>query len=429
MFSRVMSRIAQWRSERFRAEAVQAGRTRALRRLCDGRACITLLVTLATVAYAEPPIHFYVYSNPISEVGTITAICTAWADFENDYFHSVIFTNPRVAPDTYAPANIRPSFTPVDCLYTSPFGPDDERGAGQATCGIYPGDNSFLVDISADKCICPAGKEWDSVSQSCVVPEFYVITPPSKTAQPLACCENKVAHPIDPTNGSTIDVLNDLDKGIAFHRFYSSQDTANKDLSVAWHHSYERSIAIEYSGLNWQPYVASANVSSKYSDAATACTNGFAGIQSQVPNWSGAIASYSGGNCLLTKNGESIGSLPVYSTGKMFIPSPMPVAYDVTRDDGQQIRFLVNETSIVALPTIKMTLQKTASGFVLTDGADNTEQYDTTGKLLSVTSRAGVVQTMGYDGSGRLVGVTDNFGHQLTLGYDAQNHLISVTRQ
>ena len=62
-------------------------------------------------------------------------------------------------------------------------------------------------------------------------------------------------------------------------------------------------------------------------------------------------------------------------------------------------------------------------------GADNVETYDTTGKLLSITSRAGVVQTMSYDGSGRLSSVTDNFGHQLIFSYDASGKLSSVTRQ
>jgi YD repeat-containing protein len=116
-------------------------------------------------------------------------------------------------------------------------------------------------------------------------------------------------------------------------------------------------------------------------------------------------------------------------------PTPAPGTsvingYDAIRDDGQLIRFIVDGSgAIINPPGSNLTLQKTASGFTVTDGSDNVEQYDTNGKLLSVTSRTGVVQTMSYDGSGRLSGIGDSFGHQLILNYDGQDHLSSVTRQ
>jgi YD repeat-containing protein len=75
-----------------------------------------------------------------------------------------------------------------------------------------------------------------------------------------------------------------------------------------------------------------------------------------------------------------------------------------------------------------MKLQQTSSGYRLTDANDNIEVYDGTGRLLSVTSRAGVVQTLSYDGSGRLSAVTDTFGHSLSLSYDSQGRLSSVSQ-
>jgi len=99
----------------------------------------------------------------------------------------------------------------------------------------------------------------------------------------------------------------------------------------------------------------------------------------------------------------------------------------VTRDDGQLISFTLQGGSIVAPPSIGLKLQQTSSGYTLTDQNDNAETYDANGKLLSLTNRAGVVQTMNYDGSGRLGTVTDSFGHRLSLSYDSQGRVSSVT--
>jgi YD repeat-containing protein len=74
-------------------------------------------------------------------------------------------------------------------------------------------------------------------------------------------------------------------------------------------------------------------------------------------------------------------------------------------------------------------LQQSGGGYTLTDVNDNVEAYNTNGKLTSVASRAGVVQTIGYDSSSRLSNVTDSFGHSVTLTYDSQGRLSTVTRQ
>jgi YD repeat-containing protein len=141
------------------------------------------------------------------------------------------------------------------------------------------------------------------------------------------------------------------------------------------------------------------------------------------------MALYSGGNCQLTKSGVSVGSVPMNYTRQSLPIASTPIAFDAVRDDGQVIRFTVQTGLIITPPGTALKLLQTVSGFTLTDDSDNIEVYDSNGRLLSVTSRTGVVQTMNYDGAGKLGGVTDNFGHQLTLGYDAQNRLISVTRQ
>ncbi|GFE81307.1 hypothetical protein GCM10011487_33070 [Steroidobacter agaridevorans] len=58
---------------------------------------------------------------------------------------------------------------------------------------------------------------------------------------------------------------------------------------------------------------------------------------------------------------------------------------------------------------------------------DDIEQYDLTGKLVSVTTRAGVVQTLSYGSSGMLASVTDSFGHALGFTWNADQRLVSIT--
>jgi len=90
------------------------------------------------------------------------------------------------------------------------------------------------------------------------------------------------------------------------------------------------------------------------------------------------------------------------------------------------------------------------TGYRYTTANDDVETYNTSGQLLSMRSRAGVVLTMTYDSLFHLTSVVDSFGHSITLqwlnssfrrllnikdaagqtisfGYDVNNNLTSVT--
>jgi len=58
---------------------------------------------------------------------------------------------------------------------------------------------------------------------------------------------------------------------------------------------------------------------------------------------------------------------------------------------------------------------------------DRTEIFDFDGKLLSITNREGLQQSMAYDGAGHLVSVTDSFGRALQFTYDSQGQLATMT--
>ena len=113
------------------------------------------------------------------------------------------------------------------------------------------------------------------------------------------------------------------------------------------------------------------------------------------------------------------------------IAHPMVYAY---RPDGKTFTFSASGSEFVTDPDINDRLAKRFDpsnvfiGWRYTIGAtDEVELYDTNGRLLSITSRAGVTATLGYDGSGRLASVTDSFGKALTFSYDGSNRLANLT--
>jgi RHS repeat-associated protein len=68
----------------------------------------------------------------------------------------------------------------------------------------------------------------------------------------------------------------------------------------------------------------------------------------------------------------------------------------------------------------------TGSGFTVTDDDDTVETYNTAGVLQSITSRAGVLQTLSYT-NGVWSSVTDSFGNSLTVARNSQGSIGSIT--
>jgi YD repeat-containing protein len=242
---------------------------------------------------------------------------------------------------------------------------------------------------------------------------------------------NAVGEPVNPAAGNVYKTESDIRlQSLMFERYYNSVGSGGADLGGGWRHSYTRTVTPNYSQISSvSPAILNSSHSSNYINIAAACTSGFAEIRSQVSAWQSATASLVGGVCAISSaSGVNIGTLPVYlASGTPPDPLSAPVEFDVTRDDGQIIRFAYLGGVITAPPGIELRLQQTVGGFTLTDGADNTETYDATGRLLSIRDRSGVAQTVGYDANSRLSAVTDSFGYVLTLAYDAQNRLASVT--
>jgi YD repeat-containing protein len=58
------------------------------------------------------------------------------------------------------------------------------------------------------------------------------------------------------------------------------------------------------------------------------------------------------------------------------------------------------------------------TGWLYVTANDDEELYDTNGRLLAITSRAGVTQTLTYGANNRVASVIDDFGHELTFLWD-----------
>jgi RHS repeat-associated protein len=96
----------------------------------------------------------------------------------------------------------------------------------------------------------------------------------------------------------------------------------------------------------------------------------------------------------------------------------------VYRPDGKHLLFKVVGTSYVADADIDLRLEKLVSpttgeftGWSLHNDGDETELYDTEGRLRSITNRQGLQHIVGYDNKGRLISVRHTNGSQITFTY------------
>jgi RHS repeat-associated protein len=67
------------------------------------------------------------------------------------------------------------------------------------------------------------------------------------------------------------------------------------------------------------------------------------------------------------------------------------------------------------------------TGWTLKLASDTVETYGANGKLLTITSRSGVAQTLAYDTAGQLASVTDSFGHQLLFSF-SNGRIATITQ-
>jgi RHS repeat-associated protein len=306
------------------------------------------------------------------------------------------------------------------CLPLSP-GPCSPSGAPNAT-NHYSGCEFISSEFPG---------WWGSIFVTAIATgcEYWLQAPPPPKNE--ICSKDCVGDPVNPGIGNVYTTESDETVAtpagsISFQRFYDSADATGTDMGPGWRHSYDRSVNAILLPANPAIYPGqSATVSPQFSDPESACTSGFAAIQSQVNGWQTATASYNNNVCVVSVGTNPIGTVLLYSPFGT-PPQASPVEYDVIRDDGQIVRYTSQNGVINNQPGISLKLALTSSGFTVTDEQDNVETYNASGVLQTIATRAGVVQTIGYDSSGRLSGVTDSFGNTLTISRNANEQIGSV---
>jgi RHS repeat-associated protein len=252
--------------------------------------------------------------------------------------------------------------------------------------------------------------------------------PGVEVSQCNVCTNDSVKDPINPAVGNVFANETDVEfagsGAVAFRRFYNSADATGIDGVPGWRHSYGRSIRTLYQPAN-DTYIG-AN-SGLYSTPEDACTIGFAGIQGLVNGWAGATATYNNGACVVSSGTTPIGTVQILTSAQPISSSATgPIEYDVIRDDGQTLRFTLQNGVINNQPGSSLSLAATGSGFTVTDDDDNVEVYDAAGALQSITSRAGVVQTISYDSNGLFLEAVDSFGNSVIVTRNSQGGIGSI---
>lgn len=177
------------------------------------------------------------------------------------------------------------------------------------------------------------------------------------------CSKNSSADPINPAVGNVFTTETDVEfagsGAIAFRRFYNSADATGIDGVPGWRHSYGRSISTLYQPAS-STYLGGPS-SGLYDTPEDACTTGFAAIQGSVSDWAGATTTYNNGACVVSSGTTVIGTVQILTSAQPLSISTetTPIEYDVIRDDGQTLRFTLQNGVINNQPGSSVSLAVT----------------------------------------------------------------------
>ena len=228
---------------------------------------------------------------------------------------------------------------------------------------------------------------------------------------------------------------------LSFTRYYNSlgaYKTASQ-MGTGWRHTYSRALDEEPDKQQVARFSAPVNESSTYSSDSDACTLGWDEIKSSV--WSGdlasATASISGGNvCTISSGGSTAAYFPIRTAhGWTNYQAPTSIR-TITRADGRNFKFEQSGLDWVNVLDASVQLEESGSDWIFIDANDTKETFDSSGRLISISTRNGQTETLEYDLTAAQGGddnpatldrVTGPFGHTLTFVYDVNGHLDSIT--
>ncbi|PUA28411.1 MAG: hypothetical protein B0W54_18330 [Cellvibrio sp. 79] len=264
-----------------------------------------------------------------------------------------------------------------------------------------------------------------SLFQSCD-DEWVAVVP--RDAPPISCT---VGNPVDPSSGAKIqqeiDVSSHGMNQVGFARNYSN---TNKLVDGFWSGSHQKSLRIidpKKTETIWEK-------SSPYADKATACTSGFSDLKTKISDsWTlGTSARYINNVCQIVRNNKVIRTIAILPNSNSIEVSLRPGAIQLVRENGSILNFgLGGNKQFVGVSGESGQLISVANAapiawrYKAPNG--DVENYNASGKLLSITASNGMKQEFFYDAtSGLLTRVKDSTNRELLFSYTG-NQISSVT--
>ena len=116
-----------------------------------------------------------------------------------------------------------------------------------------------------------------------------------------------------------------------------------------------------------------------------------------------------------------------------YTPNPMQLGATLARPHGKVYFYTLSggvwstDADIVGKLTWTTDAGGAPTGWQYANADDEVENYDATGRLVSIVNKSGLAHTLAYDASKRVSTVADSFGHQLGFAYDGSNRISTLT--
>ena len=116
-----------------------------------------------------------------------------------------------------------------------------------------------------------------------------------------------------------------------------------------------------------------------------------------------------------------------------YMPGTVITGATLARPEGKVYRYTTSgglwstDADIVGKLTWTTDAGGAPTGWQYANADDEVENYDATGRLVSIVNKSGLAHTLAYDASKRVSTVTDSFGHQPGFAYDGSNRISTLT--
>ncbi|PUA30500.1 MAG: hypothetical protein B0W54_08445 [Cellvibrio sp. 79] len=217
-------------------------------------------------------------------------------------------------------------------------------------------------------------------------------------------------------------------QGIGQLGFERTYNNSNKSQGGSWFNSHQKSLRVLSSTK------ITRDKSSPYGSKSAACTSGWNELKAKITDaWAlGTSAQYVGNTCQVVRNNVVVRNIPILPEGQNIEIHIKPGAIQLVRENGSILSFgLGAGDQYIELNGERGQLLaiSNAAPVAWRYKAPNgdVENYNASGKLLSVTASNGMKQEFFYDAtSGLLTRVKDSTNRELLFSYTG-NQISSVT--